>query len=174
MQDDNYDYPEDELEIISKTSIKKECHALQDLGAALCELKDEKLARLPLDDTLRNAIIEMRNIRKFAAQKRHMQFIGKLIRNGDAEAIQAAYNELEEEQLNDARRSHMIEDWRDRLLGDEPAQALQDFFDNYPMADRQQIRQFIKNAQTEKAQNKPPTQARKLFKLLRDTLNQTL
>lgn len=159
-------------EIVSKTAIKKECLALQDLGEALTELKDDLLARIPLEETLYDAIVETRNIRKNGAKKRHMQFIGKLMRAADHEAIQAAYQEIEDEQQGDARRLHIVEGWRDRLLDSNDTSALSDFYNEFPFADRQQIRQVCKNAQTEKLNNKPPTNARKLFKLLRETLRQ--
>lgn len=174
MQDspDSRDDFEEEFELVSKTALKKEALALQDLGEALTELKDDLLARIPLDETLHSAIIETRNIRKNGAKKRHMQFIGKLMRSADHEAIQAAYQEIEDEQQGDARRLHIVEGWRDRLIDENDTNALAEFFDTFPFADRQQIRQVSKNAQTERAKNKPPTNARKLFKLLRETLRQ--
>ena len=165
------DFDEDD-EIVSKTALKKEALAQQELGEALTELKDDLLARIPLDDTLHSAIIETRNIKKNGAKKRHMQYIGKLMRSADHEAIQAAYQEIEDEQQSDARRLHIVEGWRDRLIDVNESAALADFFDSFPLADRQQIRQVSKNAQTDQANNKPPTNARKLFKLLRETLRQ--
>src|SRR5690606_34375575 len=42
----------------SKTQIKRELHALQDLGARLTTLKPELIARLPLTDGLRKALAE--------------------------------------------------------------------------------------------------------------------
>ena len=169
MQDD--DFFEDEDDIISKTSLKKEALALQELGEALTELKDEHLARIPLDDTLHTAVVEARNIRKHGARKRHMQFIGKLMRNADHEAITSAFQGIEDDQQNNARRLHLVENWRDRLLDSNDKNAMGEFFDACPTADRQQVRQLTKNAQKEKTQNNPPASARKLFKLLRDSLN---
>ena len=48
---------------------------------------------------------------------------------------------------------------------------MNDLFDTFPHADRQQIRQLIKNALKEKSQNKPPANSRKLFKALRTVLS---
>lgn len=174
MQEHNNDHLEDDedIELVSKTALKKECLALQDLGEALTELKEEQLATIPLDDTLLTAVQEARNIRKHGARKRHMQFIGKLMRAADHGAISEAFEALQSEQQNDARKLHIIENWRDRLLDSNDRDAVNDFFKAYMQADRQQVRQLIKNAQKEKTQNKPPSSARKLFKLLRDTLTQ--
>ncbi len=38
----------------------------------------------------------------------------------------------------------------------------------YPTADRQQLRSLIRNAQKEKATNKPPKSARQIFQYLRE------
>ncbi len=163
-------YTEPEEEIISKTAVKKECLALQELGEALTELKDDLLARIPLEEPLLSTIIETRRITKNGAKKRHMQFIGKLMRAAEHEAINEAYQAIVDEQQNDARQLHIVESWRDRLLDSNDNEALADFFNAYPHADRQQIRQLSKNAQAERAKNKTPTSARKLFRLLRETL----
>ncbi|TGS08403.1 DUF615 domain-containing protein, partial [Mesorhizobium sp. M1C.F.Ca.ET.187.01.1.1] len=39
--------------------------------------------------------------------------------------------------------------------------------DDYPQADRQQLRTLVRNAQTEKAKNKPPRAYREIFQVLR-------
>lgn len=163
-------YTEPEEEIISKTAVKKECIALQDLGEALTELKDDHLARIPLEEPLLSTILETRRITKNGAKKRHMQFIGKLMRAADHDAINDAYQAIVDEQQNDARQLHIVEHWRDRLLDSNDKDALADFFNTCNHADRQQVRQLQKNAQTERTKNKPPTSARKLFRLIRETL----
>lgn len=163
-------YTEPEEEIISKTAVKKECLALQELGEALTQLKDDHLARIPLEEPLLSTIIETRRITKNGAKKRHMQFIGKLMRAAEHEAINDAYQAIVDEQQNDARQLHFVENWRDRLLDTNDKEALADFFNANPQADRQQTRQLVKNAQIERTKNKPPTSARKLFRLLRETL----
>ncbi len=174
MQDDHneeFEVDENGYSGPSKTTLKKESHAMQDLGVLLSEMNDDKLARIPLDETLHRAVLEFRSIRKFAARKRHMQFLGKLIRNSNYEAIQAAADDIANEHITDTRRAHLIEQWRDRFMGDAGNEAMNEFFDTYPAADRQQIRQLIKNALKEKSQNKPPVSARKLFKVLRTALS---
>ena len=163
-------YTEPEEETISKTAIKKEWLALQELGEGLTEPKDDHLARIPLEEPLLSTILETRRITKNGAKKRHMQFIGKLMRAAEHEAINEAYQAIMDEQQNDARQLHIVEHWRDRLLDNNDNEALADFFNAYPNADRQQTRQLTKNAHTERAKNKPPTSARKLFRLVRETL----
>ena len=45
------------------------------------------------------------------------------------------------------------------------------FFDEYPKADRQSLRQTISNAQKEKKDNRPPKYSRQLFKLIKDIMS---
>jgi ribosome-associated protein len=169
--DSLHDEDDEQTTTISKTALKKECIALQDLGAALVELKDDVLALFPLDETLKSTIIEARKIHKNGAKKRHLQYIGKLMRSADYEAIQAIYQGLQDAQQSDVQNLHNIEAWRERLLNPEDEGAVGEFFDEYPSADRQLIRQLCKNAHNEKMSNKPPSSARKLFKILRETMN---
>lgn len=170
MQDINDTFDEDEFDGPSKTQIKKEMHELQQLGIKLTELTLEQIGRLPLTEELYKAIAEAPKITQRSAKKRHMQFIGKLIRKADSDAIREAYSEIQEAQHQAARQHHLIEKWRDRLAeGDN--QVLQDFIQEYPHADIQPLRQLIRQAQKETSQQKAPAAKRKLFKLIRETLD---
>ena len=51
------------------------------------------------------------------------------------------------------------------VAGDET--VLGEYLTAYPQADRQQIRQLIRNAQRELSTGKPPKSRRELFRLLR-------
>ncbi|WP_322982189.1 ribosome biogenesis factor YjgA, partial [Pseudomonas sp. C11] len=64
----------------SKSQVKRELHALQDLGESLTTLKADLLAKLPLTDALRSALAEAPKHTANAARKSHIQFIGKLMR----------------------------------------------------------------------------------------------
>ncbi|HCP29498.1 MAG TPA: ribosome-associated protein, partial [Pseudomonas sp.] len=73
----------------SKTQIKRELHALVELGERLTTLKADTLARLPLTDELRKALAEASKHTAHGARKRHMSFVGKLMRVQDLDAIHA-------------------------------------------------------------------------------------
>ncbi|MBI3479576.1 MAG: DUF615 domain-containing protein, partial [Nitrosomonadales bacterium] len=73
----------------SKTKIKKQMHELRDLGKELTELGKDQLAQLDIPENLRDAIREMKNINKFGAQRRQIQYIGKLMREVDPVPILA-------------------------------------------------------------------------------------
>jgi ribosome-associated protein len=61
---------------------------------------------------------------------------------------------------------HRAEDWREKLMSDGDA-ALSKLLDEYPQADRQELRTLVRNAQAEKAKNKPPRAYREIFQVLR-------
>jgi len=81
----------DEFEPASKTQLKRDSHAIQDLGKRLCALSANHLARIPLDEPVLEAIALAHRIQnKRSALKRHYQFLGKLLRARDTEVIFAA------------------------------------------------------------------------------------
>ena len=77
---DFYDKP-------SKSQRKRDMHALQVFGVHLVSLKPAKLATLPLSDILHTAILEAQKIRAHEAKRRQLQYIGKLMKKEDVDAI---------------------------------------------------------------------------------------
>ena len=55
----------------------------------------------------------------------------------------------------------------ERLLAEGDA-ALAELLDEYPGADRQQLRTLVRNALAEKAKNKPPRAFREIYQVLRE------
>ena len=155
----------------SKSARKREMQALQDLGEALVELSDGELKTIPLDDALADAIAIARRIKDFTGKRRQLQFIGKLMRKIDTDAITAAYNDLIHGQQQRNQHFHQLEHLRDQLLA-EGVEAMSAVLDIYPRADRQHLRQLTLAAQKEHAANQPPAAARKLFKYLRELSEQ--
>lgn len=158
---------EDGDELKSKTQVKKEMHELQAMGERLLALPAKVFDRLPLTQRLRDALEESKRITSFNARKRHFQFIGKLMRDQDLDTIQNILNHFDTASDEHNRQFHQMERWRDRLLAEGNA-TLAEFVVAYPTADRQHLRQLIRNAQKEQQQNKPPAGARKLFRYIRD------
>lgn len=163
----DYEQPDDgEDEGKSKSQRKREMQALQDLGRQLTELSEQQLAAFPLQDDLRAALRDYQRIRKNEAKRRQLQYIGKLMRKADEEGIAAEFERIAAQRRRSVQQEHLAEQWRERLLqgnGDEVTR----FLEAYPATDRQEFRQLVRNALQEKQSNKPPAQARKLFRFLR-------
>jgi ribosome-associated protein len=94
------------------------------------------------------------------------------MRREDDEVLEALRDALDES--GDAARRevaamHRIETWRERLL-DQGDAALAELLDEYPTADRQQLRQLVRSALDERKRNKPPRAYRELYRALREML----
>lgn len=161
--------PDDYLK--SKSQVKREMTALQKLGEHLVDLNDKQLATIPLDEGLLNAIHEARKMPQREARRRHLQFIGKLMRHTDNEAIQAAVDKLQEKSDQYVHLQHKIERYRDLLLQNDK-QIFQNLISQCPGIDVQHLRHLIKNAQAEQEANKPALSARKLFTFIRTQFEQ--
>ncbi len=75
-----------------------------------------------------------------------MQFIGRLMRDQDIPAILTLLDQLDASTRQYNERFHNLERWRDRLLnGDDD--TLEKFVVEYPDADRQHLRQLIRQGQ---------------------------
>jgi ribosome-associated protein len=67
----------------SKSQRKREAHALQALGAQLVALPRAHLARMELPDALREALVTAQGLRPHGARRRHLQYLGTLMRQRD-------------------------------------------------------------------------------------------
>ena len=157
---------EDEAEGPSKSQLKREAHALLELGRTLVELPEGRLNALPLDDDLRAAVDLARRIHARSGRKRQLQYIGKLLRNGDPQPVIDALEGMHQEDRRAARTFHQLEEWRERFIheGDD---AVGDWLAQHPGTDRQHLRQLIRQAQKDYRDNKPKG-PRMLFRFLRE------
>ena len=163
----NEDQRTDEDIEVSKSQLKRESHALTDLGKKLCDLTPQQLARLPLSETLLDAIeLAHRLVNKRGALKRHYQFIGKQLRSMETQPILDAVAQFEDAHKHSTQTFRTVERWRDRILT-EGDTALQDYCATYAGADRQKLRQICRNFQQTLDEGKKTRFARALFKELR-------
>jgi ribosome-associated protein len=154
----------------SKTKIKKQMHELRDLGKELTELGKDQLSQLDIPENLRDAIREMKNINKFGAIKRQMQYIGKLMRDVDTAPILARLDAWKGKSQHHIAYMHQLERWRDRLM--ESDAALTELLAAHPEGDAQRLRTLIRNAHKEIETNKPPKNYREIFQVLREIISE--
>lgn len=111
---------------MSKSARKREQLALQVLGERLISLEPSELDEFPLDESLREAVLQAQDMTSYSALRRQRQLIGKLMRQADAAAIRDA---LEASQRQDRVAKSIFreaESWRDRIA-DEGSSALDEF-----------------------------------------------
>lgn len=168
MRDGDADNAADQPEAPSKSELKRRMLALQDLGESLLALNEQQLAAIPIgDERLLEALRECRRITSNSARKRHLQYIGKLMRDIEAAPIELALNRLHEERRGTAAAHHELESIRDSLLAAGPP-GVEQVLERFPHADRQQLRQLVLQCQREQQRNRPPAASRKLFRYLRE------
>lgn len=145
-QDDKIDWS---LEPPSKSQVKRDMTALQALGEDLTTLNKKQLEQLPLADNLRSAIDTYNRLPKsFGARRRQLQFIGKIMRSSNHEEIQTALDKMRTPDIAQVRRAQLIEQWGEKLLAgsDDEINA---FVEKWPLAERQAMRQILRNYNTE-------------------------
>jgi len=171
MTDHNEDLLQDDFGP-SKSQLKREMHALQELGKRMLDLSDEQLASLDISETLNAAIQESRRITQREARRRHLQYIGKVLRQEDdpealGRAIDAFYAGSEEH----TRRHHLAERWRDRMIAEGDG-VVGEFIRYCPLADVQHLRNLVRNARKEVEKQQATGQSRKLFRALREWIDE--
>jgi ribosome-associated protein len=150
---------------VSKTRRKREMIELQSLGAALVGLPEGQLDQMQLESALRQAVLDARRITSHEAKRRQLQYIGRLMRDLDAEPIRAQLAAIDGRSAQAAAAHRRLEAWRERLLADDA--ALTHFATEHPRADLQEIRSLIRSARKEQQEGKPPRAYRELFRVLK-------
>jgi ribosome-associated protein len=88
------DSADDGSEYLSRSERKRRAEALQKLGVRLTALRPGRLQKLQLPHHLLEALMEARQLRSRAALARQRQFIGRLMRELDPEALERAQAEV--------------------------------------------------------------------------------
>lgn len=161
----------------SRTDLKRESAELQKLGVDMLELRNDYLERLDLPDKLRDAVAEAHRITNFEGRRRHLQFIGKLMRQLDAstiDAIRAALVEQHTPSVQETVLLHQAEAWRDRLVASDD--ALGQWMNLSPETDSQQLRALVRQARKDAKPEKPGEAQRHgrayrdIFQIVREAL----
>jgi ribosome-associated protein len=169
----------------SKTDLKRESAERQALGESILtlrrDLREQLLNQGHLNEKLLEAIDEAGRITNFEGRRRQMQYVGKLMRQLDADDIAAIEQALSDQNKGSAAETallHQAEQWRDALIATD--EALSDWISAFPECDSQQMRALMRqarkdnpaNAKTE-SQGLAPRQGRayrELFQIIKQQL----
>jgi len=156
----------------SRTELKRQSEALQQLGRELAEMPADRLARIDMPDELRAAILAWRGIRAHEGGRRQMQYIGKLMRSADADALREAVAASKIGSAAQTLALHEAERWRDSLIADDD--ALTRWMQDHPDCDAQQLRSLVRAARrdgaAQVAEQRQPRSYRDLFQFIRPLL----
>ena len=161
---------ETEEQRLSKSARKREAATLQELGVQLSALPDQEIKALGLPDSLFTALRDLRRLPSHGAQVRQRQYIGKLMRTIDPEPVLAKLAERKQRHDSEIRHFQQIERWRDRLLS-EPAAGALELQQAYPQIDRDALLKLLDKAERERLEQRSPVGARELFAFLRELLS---
>ena len=156
----------------SKTQLKQKSHELQDLGEAVAALPDDRLAALELPDALREAILTYRRTRSHEGRRRQMQYVGKLMRSADEEALREAVAAATLGSAKETLALHETERWRAELIADDEAQTRWQLA--HPDTDTQQLRSLVRAARRDAkdlpSEARQPRSFRELFLFIKPKL----
>ena len=168
--DESGETGETEEQRLSKSARKREAATLQELGVQLSALPDQEIKALGLPDSLFTALRDLRRLPSHGAQVRQRQYIGKLMRTIDPEPVLAKLAERKQRHDSEIRHFQQIERWRDRLLS-EPAAGALELQQAYPQIDRDALLKLLDKAERERLEQRSPVGARELFAYLRELLS---
>lgn len=170
-------YEEDEeIEIIyvSKSEIKRDAEELKKLGLEIVNMTKNQRAKLPLDEEFLDALATADKItsRKTEGFRRQLQFIGKLLRSRDEEAIRKAMDEAVNANKSAERALQQLEKLREELLGENGNAKINELTGQYPDIERQKLRQLVKKTQQQqkKQPDQPSPAYKELFQYLKEVI----
>ncbi|MCX7086098.1 MAG: DUF615 domain-containing protein [Methylococcales bacterium] len=154
----------------NKTQIKKDMAALFALSEEISELSVTQINTLELPENIHKAILEVSKMPHKGARKRLLKYITGQLNKIDVDPILEKLARIKNKSAHGVREHHIVERWRDRLVNGGQ-EALTAFLNEHPEADRQQVRQLLRNIQKETETNKPPKSSRLLYRYLKSLLN---
>ncbi len=131
---------------VSKTEQKKAVQRMAALGEQLAQLSVKQIQKLPVDERLIDALMEVQNISSFEARRRQFQRIGKLLRNED-ETVILSY--LTPQQ--GAKKQAQLMRWVDRMI-EQGDPAINEFSKIYNASERHTLRQHVLRINRDKSQ----------------------
>ena len=168
---EEYEYDDEAEEYYAirpnKTQIKKDMAVLFALSEEMSELPAGHTKLLELPEIINKAVMEVSGMPHKGARKRLLKFIAGQLHKIDIEPILEKLSRIKNKSAHAVREHHVVERWRDRLIA-EGNDALAALLDEQPHADRQLLRQLVRNAQKEAAAGKPPKSSRLLYRRLKD------
>lgn len=121
----------------SKTAQKKAVQRMRAMGEQLASLSVNQIKKLPVDERVKEALLELSEISSHEARRRQSQRVGKLLRIEDETAILEALSPRQ-----GAKKNAQLTRWIDRLL-EQGDHAINDFVRQYHAAERHTLRQHL-------------------------------
>lgn len=168
----------------SKSSVKRDIIELRSSTELILELKKAKQNKLPLNDAILNAIEEYSRLDKKDAQRRHIQYMTKLIYEApEKDAILLGLESEENVHITHKKKDIELQRWLAGIIENDQT-IINEIYQSNSEIDRQSFQQLIRNAIKEDIKNKDlvikdpqnaskkqDKQFKKLKKFLKQSLN---
>lgn len=152
---------------ISRSKTKRAGDRSAKVALQLMKLKDHQLAKLDLEDELREEILTARKVTSHIARRRAERTLAGELRHVDLAVLEDKIARLEQHDAGDVRQFHQAEEWRARLIEEGIAAAAE-----LPGGYDEELPRLIDAAQRERDTGRPPGSARKLFRYVMARLQQ--
>ncbi|HEU0225259.1 MAG TPA: ribosome biogenesis factor YjgA [Steroidobacteraceae bacterium] len=149
----------------TKTGLKRQAHAVQELADRLIDAPEALVQVLVLPEKLTDALALARRITRHGAKLRQRLFIAKLLRGVDPEPIRAALDATAQAARAEAARFRRAERWRDGLVERGP-EAMAEFLAEFPHADRERLATLVAAARAERDGGHAGGRRRELFRFV--------
>ena len=160
-----------EPELPSKSQAKREMQALREMAAALGQLSSDCIGNLPASAEFRDGLHTLKQLAEGEPRKRQIHYLGRRLLEEDEDALQRELESQQSGTAENARRLHMAERWRERLI-EEGKPALTAFIQAFPETDRQHLRQLVSKAARQDSnpsdRNNP---RRRLYRYIREQVD---
>lgn len=138
----------DDRELTSRSDLRKERketeNAFAELALALCDCSDRQFKKLELSEALTQVVLGARNIESPPARDRALRLVRRELRNGDADSARRQLEALNKPKGKTEPK--ILDVWLERIVS-QGESALNEFIEEHPGADRQQLRGLLRNAQ---------------------------
>jgi ribosome-associated protein len=165
---DDIDDLTSEIELKSKTEIKKEMYQLQDFAQSLVEMSKHQRSLIPLSEDLKDAMVVADKIKnKHEAMRRHIRHIAKILVETDLAPIHQAIDVMANKHQQATAKFERLESLRDHLIN-EGNPAIEELLVEFEQLERQKLKQLVRHAAKEKKAEKLGKHYRNLFAYLKE------
>lgn len=153
MSNNQQDQQEQEWEGPSKSAKKRAAKAVEATAAQLADLPEAEWSKLPAPEDLRREIALARQTKGGGARKRQIKHLAGILRRreDDLESLQAFLDGLHQNQFQEKKDFHFLEELRDRICDPERSeQALNEVTATLPGVDRKGLSRLASSVHTSK------------------------
>lgn len=169
-------YDDWDPDLPSKSQLKRDMEALQQLGEQLVKLPEKQLRSTPLPDSLRDSVYKARSITAHEGLRRQLQFIGKRMRaltDEELAPIRQSLLDFQRGSKESRDQQKRLEAWRERLLK-EGVPAIEFLHQSHPHLDVDELLTLVRQVQKEQLEGAPPKAYRLLYQFLKQLFDAQL